>query len=43
MEWIISKDLIDYEIALKRMEKIVDEIIQEKKNETIWLLEHNEI
>ncbi len=25
------------------MEKIVDEIIQEKKNETIWLLEHNEV
>ena len=32
-----------YETALKKMEKIVDEIIQEKKNETIWLLEHNEI
>ena len=31
MEWIISKDIIDYEIALKKMEKIVDEIIQEKK------------
>ena len=43
MEWIISKDIIDYETALKKMEKIVDEIIQEKKNETIWLLEHNEI
>ncbi len=43
MEWIISKDIIDYEIAFKRMEKIVDEIIQKKKNETIWLLEHNEI
>ena len=43
MEWVISKDIIDYEIAFKRMEKIVDEIIQKKKNETIWLLEHNEI
>ena len=43
MEWIKSRDIIDYEIALKRMEKIVDEIIQEKKDETIWLLEHNEI
>ena len=43
MEWIISEDIIDYEVALKRMEKIVDEIIQENKNETIWLLEHNEI
>ena len=43
MEWIISKDIIDYETALKKMEKIVEEIIQEKKNETIWLLEHNEI
>ena len=43
MEWIISKDKIDYETALKKMEQIVDEIIQEKKNETIWLLEHNEI
>ena len=32
MEWIISKDIIDYETALKKMEKIVDEIIQEKKN-----------
>ena len=37
MEWIISKDKIDYETALKKMEQIVDEIIQEKKNETIWL------
>ena len=43
MEWIISENIIDYKIALKRMEKIVDEIIKEKKNETIWLLEHNEI
>ena len=43
MQWIISENAIDYEIALKRMEKIVDEIIKENKNETIWLLEHNEI
>ena len=43
MEWIRSENIIDYKIALERMEKIVDEIIQEKKNETIWLLEHNEI
>ena len=32
MEWIISKDKINYETALKKMEQIVDEIIQEKKN-----------
>ena len=43
MEWIISEDTIDYEVALKRMEKIVDEIIQNNKNETIWLLEHNKV
>lgn len=43
MEWIISEGTIDYEIALERMEKIVDEIIQGDKNETIWLLEHNKI
>ena len=30
MEWITSKDIIDYETTLK-MEKIVDEIIQKKK------------
>ena len=43
MEWITSKEPIDYALALENMEKLVSEIIQGKEKETIWLLEHNEI
>ena len=43
MEWITSKEPIDYAVALEKMEKLVNEIIQGNKKETIWLLEHNEI
>ncbi|MFL2801800.1 MAG: lipoyl(octanoyl) transferase LipB [Paracoccaceae bacterium] len=43
MEWIISKEPLDYAVALEKMEKLVNEIIQGNEKETIWLLEHNEI
>ena len=43
MEWIKSRNPLDYKIALEQMEEIVDKIISEDANETIWLLEHNEI
>ena len=43
MEWIKSRNPIDYKIALVRMEGIVDKIISGDEQETIWLLEHNEI
>ena len=43
MEWIKSRNPLDYKIALVRMEAIVDKIISGDEQETIWLLEHNEI
>ena len=43
MEWIKSRNPLDYKIALIRMEEIVDKIISGDEQETIWLLEHNEI
>ena len=43
MEWIKSSNPLDYKIALIRMEGIVDKIISGDEQETIWLLEHNEI
>ena len=43
MEWIKSSNPLDYKIALVRMEGIVDKIISGDEQETIWLLEHNEI
>ena len=43
MEWIKSRNPLDYKIALVQMEEIVDKIISGDAKETIWLLEHNEI
>ena len=43
MKWIKSRNPLDYKIALIRMEGIVDKIISGDEQETIWLLEHNEI
>ena len=43
MEWIKSRNPLDYKIAVARMEGIVDKIISGDEQETIWLLEHNEI
>jgi len=43
MEWIKSRNPLDYKIAIVRMEGIVDKIISGDDQETIWLLEHNEI
>ena len=43
MEWIKSRNPLDYKTALIRMEGIVDKIISGDEQETIWLLEHNEI
>ena len=43
MEWIKSRNPLDYKIALAQMEEIVDKVIIGDAQETIWLLEHNEI
>ena len=43
MEWIKSRNPLDYKIALIQMEEIVNKIISGDAKETIWLLEHNEI
>ena len=43
MKWIKSRNPLDYKIAVARMEGIVDKIISGNEQETIWLLEHNEI
>ena len=43
MKWIKSRNPLDYKIAVARMEGIVDKIISGDEQETIWLLEHNEI
>ena len=43
MEWIKSRNPLDYKIAIAQMEGIVDKIISGDEQETIWLLEHNEI
>ncbi|PPR46836.1 MAG: Octanoyltransferase [Alphaproteobacteria bacterium MarineAlpha5_Bin9] len=38
-----SHKLIDYKYAIKFMEKKVDQIIQQKSNELIWFLTHNDV
>ena len=43
MEWIINENILDYEFALNKMEKMVNDIINGNKKETVWLLEHNDI
>lgn len=40
VEWIISHDLVDYRDAEAIMERRVQQIIERKACETIWLLEH---
>ena len=37
MEWIKSRNPLDYKIALAQMEEIVDKIIIGDAQETIWL------
>ena len=43
MDWITSKGLIEYQEALNRMESKVSKIINNERNETIWLLEHSDV
>jgi len=38
-----SKKLIDYQVALKFLEKRVEDVINGKKPELLWILEHNPI
>jgi len=40
VEWRISDDLVDYEAALRQMDKRVQRIIAGEANEQVWLLEH---
>lgn len=40
IEWIISKDSVDYPQAIATMQRRVDDIIKGIAPETIWLLEH---
>ncbi len=43
IEWKTSKDLVDFENALELMQDRVAEIIAGKKEQMIWLLEHNPV
>ena len=43
MDWITSKGLIEYQEALNRMESKVSKIINNERNEAIWLLEHSDV
>jgi lipoyl(octanoyl) transferase len=38
-----SKELIDYDVALKFLEKRVEDVINGKKPELLWILEHKPI
>jgi lipoyl(octanoyl) transferase len=38
-----SKKLIDYDVALKFLEKRVEDVINGKKSELLWILEHKPI
>ena len=38
-----SKKLIDYDVALKFLEKRVEDVINGKKPELLWILEHKPI
>jgi lipoyl(octanoyl) transferase len=40
IEWRIEKDLVKYDKALQFMEKTAQEIIEEKRDSLIWVLEH---
>ena len=40
IEWRIEKDLVKYDEALRFMEKTAQEIIEEKRDSLIWVLEH---
>lgn len=43
IEWRVEKDLIKYDEALKFMEKTAQEIIEQKRDSLIWILEHHPI
>ena len=40
IEWRVEKDLIKYDEALKFMEQTAQEIIEQKRDSFIWVLEH---
>ena len=40
IEWRVEKNLVKYDEALKFMEKTAQEIIEEKRDSLIWVLEH---
>ena len=40
VQWEITEDKVDYEIALAKMDNHVEKMIQGKAGEKIWLLEH---
>ena len=40
IEWRVEKNLVKYDEALKFMEQTAQEIIEEKRNSLIWVLEH---
>ncbi len=43
MQFIKTNEAIDYDQALVKMHKIVDKIIEEDCNDTIWFLEHRPV
>ena len=40
VQWEITEEKVDYEIALAKMDKHVEKMIQGEAGEKIWLLEH---
>ena len=40
IEWRVEKNLVKYDEALNFMEQTAQEIIEEKRNSLIWVLEH---
>jgi lipoyl(octanoyl) transferase len=40
IEWRVEKNLVKYDEALKFMEQTAQEIIEEKRDSLIWVLEH---
>ena len=43
VDWIVESEPVEYEYAVNKMESLVEEIIQGKRSECAWLLEHPSI
>ncbi|MFV9838836.1 MAG: lipoyl(octanoyl) transferase LipB [Aaplasma endosymbiont of Hyalomma asiaticum] len=43
VEWKVSREPLEYDVALEAMLSRVDKIISNQKSELVWLLEHNPV